>query len=276
MKNSSAFNGDAFTFFKRVCKKKKDQNLKNRLLVLDPNLKVLYDQYDQHFVANSLQLMNPHGYIDPDAADLKQLYKYDSATLAQLRTYLTTSPFGRIVKCQNCTINDVNTFDHLVPQTEFVEFNVHPKNLFCSCGECNGHKGSIWRNGTIRTSLNLYLDQLPSEQYLFVNADVSNTTIDVEFRLENVNGIDPQIFSLIEEHYRRLELCRRFRESSDTPITSLKASLEPMKVLHNPALAKSIALESVRLESLAYGRNFWQSILKHELLNSDDFMIDYE
>lgn len=275
MKNSSAYSGDAFAFFKQVCRRKRDQPLKNRLALMDPNIQLLYNQYDLAFAANSLEDMIQHGYVDPNKADLETLYNYDSQALSRLRTELTTTPFGRIVKCQNCTINDAHTFDHLVPKTEFVEFNVHPKNLFCSCGDCNSRKGSIWRNGGVRTSLNLYIDQLPNLQYLFVTADVSNTTIDVEFRVENPNGIDPQLFALIEEHYQRLDLCRRFRESSNTPITSLKSNLEPMRILGNPVLARNLALESVRLERLSYGHNFWQSVLKYELLISDDFMIDF-
>ena len=276
MKNSSPYSGDAFSFFKQVCSRKRDQPLKDRLALMDPNIQLFYNQYDMAYMANSLEDLSPHGYIDPQKEDLETLYDYDSQTLSRLRTELTTTPFGRIVKCQNCTINDANTFDHLIPKTEFVEFNVHPRNLFCSCGDCNSRKGSIWRNGGVRTTLNLYIDQIPNVQYLFVNTEISNTTIDIEFKVENNNGINPQLFALIEEHYRRLDLCRRFRESSETPITSLKNTLKPMLKLNNPLLARNLALESVHLERLSYGFNFWQSVLKHNLLMSDDFMIDFE
>jgi hypothetical protein len=276
MKNSSAYSGDAFAFFKKVCQKKRSLELKNRLLTLDSSIIELFDQYEQCFADNTVELLTAHGYNDPPKADLTELYNYDSQTLSRLKTLLTTSPEGRIVKCQNCTINDVNTFDHLVPQGEFPEFIVHPKNLFCSCGDCNSRKSSIWRNADRRTTLNLYLDQLPNIQYLFARTEVSNTNIEVAFTLQNVNGVDNNLFSLIKEHYTRLDLFRRFEDGADSIITSFKTTLVPLKLLNDPTLARNIAFESIRLERLAFGFNYWQSVLKHELLTNDDFMIDYE
>lgn len=158
MKNSKKFEGNAFDFYKKVCSKKHSQELKNRLLAMDEDIGALYNSYDHHFNNNSLEQMVSNGYSNQEKEDLEELYDYGCATLQSLKDELTTTENGRVVKCQNCTINDVNTFDHIVPQNEFTEFIIHPKNLFCSCGDCNSRKGKIWRKDGNRTTLNLYLD----------------------------------------------------------------------------------------------------------------------
>ena len=125
------------------------------------------------------------------------------------------------MKCQSCTINDGSTFDHIVPQGEFAEFIVHPKNLINQCGDCNPRKNASWRISGKRTTLNLYLDQLPDVQYLFVTADVGNLAIETNFYLENQHGIDPDLFELISKPYQRLDLFRRFSDAADSVISSL-------------------------------------------------------
>jgi hypothetical protein len=277
MKNSKHFVGDAFAFYKKVCSKKQDAGLIARLLAMDPQIALVFAAYDQNFLTNSLEILNAHGYIDPEKADLKELYDYDSATLQQLKTLLTTSDTGRIIKCQNCTINDVNTYDHLVPQGDFSEFIVHPRNLLCCCGDCNSRKSSRWRNAAgQRTTLNLYLDNLPAIQYLFVTADIGNLAVETTYYLDNRNGIDAGLFSLIQNHYTRLNLFKRFSDGTDTVISSLKNILEPLRDFHDLAESKQIILQSIQKDQIAFGKNYWQSVLKLELLESDDFMIDYE
>ncbi|WP_345947706.1 hypothetical protein ABDD95_12690 [Mucilaginibacter sp. PAMB04274] len=276
MKNSNPYLGDAFAFYKKVCAKKQDAALKARLLAMDVNIQAFYQDYDQHFAGNVLEQMAPAGYVDLQRADLHELYDFKSAALKKLNADLSTTETGRVIKCQQCTINDVHTFDHIVPQGEFAEFVVHPKNLIGSCSDCNARKSHVWRNAGRRTSLNLYLDILPDVQYLYVRADVGNRSINTEYYLENRNGVDPALFALLEEHYRRLNLFQRFADGSDTVISSLRNILEPMHVLGDPALVRQIVEGSVSRDKKAFGHNYWQSVLKMALLDDEDFMIDFQ
>lgn len=277
MKNSRPYNGDAFRFYKSVCSSKQDAAMNARLLGMDANIRKLYAEYDRHFNANSLELLNANGYINQEKLDLGSLYDYKSAKIAALRDELTTTPTGRVMKCQNCTINDISTLDHMVPQGEFVEFNVHPRNLMCCCADCNPRRSNVWRRGGRRTTLNLYLDTLPEVQYLFVTVDVGNHAIETSFELINAgNLIDAELFALLLAHYQRLDLYRRFSAGADTVITSLKTTLEPLREFADLATARALALQFVAKERIAFGTNYWQSILKKELLNSDDFMVDFQ
>jgi hypothetical protein len=276
MKNVNAFEGDAFSFYKTVCSKKQDVALVARLAAMDADIQALYNTYDHHFQGNMLETLDPNGYNHGPKADLVALYDYGSATMTALRNQLNTTPHGRVVKCQSCTINSGSTFDHIVPQGEFAEFIVHPRNLIGQCADCNPRKNANWRLGGKRTTLNLYLDALPQVQYLFVTADVGNDAIETEFYLDNRNGVNADLFELISNHYQRLDLFRRFSDEADSVITSLRNIMDPLKLLGDVAQSKAIVLESITREQNAFGHNYWQSILKLELINSEDFMIDYE
>lgn len=101
--------------------------------------------------------------------------------------------------------------------------------------------------------------------------------IETNFFLRNVNDtVDARLFKLLESHYGRLGLFRRFSDGADTVISSLRNIMEPLKMLHNISLAKQIGFDYVKREREAFGYNYWQSILRLELLNNEDFMIDYE
>lgn len=280
MKNVDPYTLNAFTFYKEVCRKKRnpdtDLNYKARLLGLDANINNTFNLYDAAFAANTLENLNPFGYIDPDKSDLHKLYKYDSATLQMLKTTVTTTSNGRKVQCQNCTMNEVNSLDHFIPKEQFPEFSVNPKNLFPCCSRCNSYKGDKWRDTGVRTSLNLYIDELPDVQYLFVNAEIGNNYIETEFYLDNRQGIDADLFTLISNHYTDLHLLERFSEGADDVITSFKNILnsarDNLSLLDTRNLAKSI-LEKDRI---AFGFNYWQSVLKNELIDNDDFLIDFD
>lgn len=280
MQNINPFNDNSFAFYKEICEKKRnpitDQFYKNRLLLLDANVSLLFDQYDNSFVGNILGNSITHGYINQDKEDLQKLYKFNSATLQKLKNILTTSNSGRKVQCQNCTLNEVNSFDHLLPKEEFPEFSVHPKNLFPCCSKCNSYKGQVWRNNNVRTSLNLYLDVLPNIQYLFTNLEIGNNYIETTFYLENRNNVNPDLFELIKSHYNEFHLFERFSEGADDVITSFKNIIEPSRNLLSLEETKALSKNIIEKEKVAFGYNYWQSVLKDELTNSDDFWIDYE
>jgi hypothetical protein len=280
MKNVNPYTADAFTFHKQVCEIKRtlanDLTYKARLASLDANIQLLYNAYDGTFAANVLQTMNPHGYIDPQKADLHRLYKYNSAMLQKLKNEITTTTSGRKVQCQNCTMNEANSLDHLVPKEEFPEFSVNPKNLFPCCSKCNSYKGKNWRSEGVRTSLNLYIDQLPVEQYLFVNTKIGNNVIETEFYLNNPNGVNADLFALITSHYKELYLLKRFSESADDVITSFRAVLESARDKLSLANTRELARNFIAKERIAFGYNYWQSILKSSLIEDNDFLVNFE
>lgn len=277
MLNLKHYSENAADFLTEVIKGKrsspKDPDYKTRIDALAAGLKSHFTTYDTSFAADSLQLLSPVGYAGTDKSDIIALYSYHSAIMQKLKLGVTTIELKRVVSsCQNCTIGEINSFDHTVPQTEFPEFVVHPKNLFPSCSRCNSHKSKIWREKGNRLFLNLYIDKLPSLQYLFITINVKPGDIEASFSVSNPNGISKPLFDRISYHYEKLYLCARFSENIDKVVTPLKhcisSSLQSLTIEE----AVDVAIETSNRNRKSFGFNYWKSLLELELLSSSVFL----
>lgn len=271
MNNYKYFIGNSFEFYNKVLSQKRDNLAKTILSGMANEIEILYKLYDVNFDNNSLVALKKGNFSEDIRVHLKNLYKYSAKTFVDLRTELTTTKSGRMVVCQYCTLSKVNTFDHFIPKGEFAEFSVHPKNLLCCCSECNSKKNNKWRDNGKALFLNLYKDILPVQQYLFVR--ITNIkTIEVEFYLENKCEIDVDLFNRIEMHYKCLELFERFSESSDGVISCFLSDLKAFDEFPLGIKSKEIVKNQIESERKARGTNYWESILKLALLDSEDFM----
>jgi hypothetical protein len=272
MRNIKPHAGNSFDFYKKVLKSKRDKDLKIFLAPYAGDIEKLYQIYDDNFNSDSLALLKSRGFSEDECTNLKELYKYSAKAFVDLRTELTTTENGREVHCQYCTLGITNTFDHFVPQEEFAEFTIHPRNLHCCCSQCNSKKSNFWRDNDKTLFLNLYKDILPEDQYLFAIIKVDDKAVTVEFKLENNTSIDTDMFALIETHYNKMNLFERFIEVSDGVISrflsDLKAFDEPILSVNSLKVVK----KQIESERNAMGRNYWQSILKLALLECEDFM----
>lgn len=277
MKNLNPFNNDTNIYFDNVIKSKNksknDETYKDRLELLKPNIKVKFKSFDDKHTDNKLASLVAHGYVDQEKDDLLKLYKYDNKIFQKLKTDVTTTKNNRIINtCQNCTINEINSFDHIIPKDEFPEYSVNPKNLFPSCTKCNGHKSTIWRLDDKPIFLNLYLDSLPKVQYLFCEPLIKNEVITVNFVVENRHDIDDGLFTLISNHYSRLFLPQRFRENSHDTIYELSKEIKKYKdKVSREELIQTIK-DSIIDDREYYGYNFWKSIIVEALINSEEYL----
>lgn len=277
MKNLKPYTECSNTFLDNVLNSKKnstkDPNYKNRVEILKPNVKNKFTTYDAEHKDNNLASLTAHGYSGQDKADLLKLYKYDNSVIQKLNEKVTTLEGDRILNtCQNCTINEINSLDHIVPKDEFPEFSVNPRNLFPSCTKCNGHKNVIWRENNKSLFLNLYLDDLPEEQYLFCNPTFDDDKITLQFTVENRFNIEQSLFELIYNHYTRLHLPKRFKKNSHDTIYELNKEIKKYKdKIDKEELIKTIK-EDVLEEKKYYGFNYWKSIIKETLINDATYL----
>ena len=120
--------------------------------------------------------------------------------------------------------------------------------------------------------LNLYLDLLPVEQYLFVKLTIDEDVVTTTFYLQNNGDIVDEIFKIIENHYNRLHLLERFNASVNEIITSLENTITsfigklPMEDI------KKAIIEKSNRDRIAFGYNYWKSILEIELMNNVEYM----
>lgn len=277
MKNLKPYKECSSTFLDHVLKaknnSKKDPDYKKRVEILKPNVKNKYSAFEIENTANNLASLTAHGYVGQDKIDLLKLYKYDNSVLQKLNEEVTTLEGNRLINtCQNCTINEINSLDHIVPKDEFPEFSVNPRNLFPSCSKCNGHKSFIWRENHRSVFLNLYLDNLPEEQYLFCNPTFEEDKITLKFTVENRFNIEQNLFDLIFNHYSRLHLPKRFRKNSHDTIYELNKEINKYKdKISKEELIKTIK-EDIIEEKIYYGFNYWKAIIKETLINNKDYL----
>lgn len=277
MLNLTHHNDNAIDFLENVIARRRpstnDPDYIARVRVLQPGVNPHFTNYDTLFGADNLQSLTPAGYLNQDKEDLLELYKYKSAIMQRLKSGVTTVAIQRIIStCQNCTISEVNSFDHSIPKNEFPEFSVHPKNLFPSCTRCNGHKSVIWRNNGSRLFLNLYLDQLPNTPYLFVAVTINGLDIDVTFTVNNPHNINTALYNKIKYHFDHLLLCKRFKENIDSVVTPLISAISASRRYLTMAEAVQIAMDTSNKNRTAFGFNYWKSVLEQELLANAQFL----
>lgn len=277
MKNIDYSKTDCFNFHKEAVNSKKivksDPDLKLRLIEFDHDIKDLFSNYKNNFDKNCLEKTISKGYLGLKKDDLLGLYRFQSKLIQSLKTEITTTHTNRIINtCPNCTLSEINSFDHILPKEEFSEFIVNPLNLFPSCTICNSYKGKIWNENGKRIYLNLYLDKLPELQYLFVKIDYKNKTFGLNFYLENRYGLDIELFSLIESHYSKLRLLQRFADNSDKVITPLQNQIKPYLKLLDIDEIKTMSIQTSNLNRKIFGFNYWESILELNLIDNADFI----
>lgn len=277
MKNLEAYEQDAFEFHKIVIhgkrNSKSDPNYNALVSSLNGKVEQQFKEFDKQFRANKLEDLDSVHFSPKERDALHKLYSYRSKIFQKLKIELTTDSENRIINtCQNCTIGEVGSFDHFIPKDEFAEFVVNPRNLVPSCTKCNGYKNTIWRQNNRRLFLNLYLDRLPKEQYLFVNINSTGNTLDLEYYIENKNNIDPSLFCLIDNHYNRLRLFQRFKENSGLVVSELENLIRANSKHLSIDKIREVVLEYCRENQKLVGHNYWKLILKKQLINNADFI----
>ena len=280
MKNLNLFNGNTHDFLDEIINSKnyshKDPTYKQRVNLLVPNVKICYNSYDMANNTNNHISLVAHGYITPNKEDLIKLYNPKAKKLVTFKNNATTILDNRASNvCQYCTINSANTLDHIVPKSDFSEFAVNPKNLLPACSECNGYKLDRFKINNDRLFLNLYTDVLPTVQYLFADIQITSGVVEADYRLSNVNNINAQLFEIIESHYEKLHLFRRFKSKSNTIISEMTNSINSSIGRVSKQTFLDMTFDKINRDKLLHGGNHYKLILEEALLNNAYYLNMY-
>jgi len=274
MRNLKPYSGDGFSFYESALAAKDSDGLRLRLGAIAGQLKTSYKNYADRFDKNNLEALVADGIFTAHKADLLSLYSYQFSVIKALRLEIQREqPQAIRYTCQHCTLTSNESLDHFVPKDEFPEFAMNPLNLLPCCIKCNQHKSHVWRKSGNRKALNLYLDVLPAEQYLFVDVTFDQYgDMDFEFYLEKPKSVTADLFALIEFHFDSLNLFTRMREKAIPVISELQNSINSrLGNLSYPEIAQEIK-DAAAANKLAFGQNYWKSIVEIELLDSSPFL----
>lgn len=277
MRNLNSFIGDSKEFLDEVIKSKKnsskDPYYKNRIEILTPNIKLLFNSYNQAYQTKSYVNLSPFGYLNQEKIDLLKLYTSKNSQLVKLKNTITTIFDNRAMNtCQYCSIAPVGSLDHIIPKDDFPEYAVNPKNLLPACSTCNSHKGNRWIENNKPIFLNLYTDILPKKQYLFVELTITPENIQTRFILKNINNIDAILFQILESHYYNLNLPDRFMKESHKIISELSNLIKGSQNLLSKDDLIKIVNKKIIEDKITFGYNYYKSILEEALINNKKFL----
>jgi len=274
MKNLNPYPNPSRQVYRTAVDRKEDINLRARLNAIEPAIENQYDIYDDHFAVDTLGLLNHNPVFTPHRADIHSLYDYNSLTLREVKLEIEArqSPAVRYT-CQYCTLTRNESFDHYLPKEEFPEYALHTNNLVPCCKTCNGYKSFVWRAEDSRLFINHYIDILPQTQYLFVEVmREENDELNFRFYLDNIGGIAADIYARIHTHFTRLRLLERMRMSAVNNISELENTILSNLVHLSLAEAIDTVISTADRNRLAYGANYWKSILEGTLVQNDFFL----
>ncbi|PKQ69039.1 hypothetical protein BZG01_01670 [Labilibaculum manganireducens] len=273
MKNLKSYPHNSIDVHLNAVKRKNASDSKENLIHIENNVRKDYLDYDVHFSENDIENIPKRQFYIPFKLDLQSLYNFQSKTIIDVRGHIEKLQERTIrYTCQNCTINSANTLDHVLPQGEFPEFIVNPKNLFPCCSQCNSYKNKYLESNGIKLFLNLYLDNLPNEQYLFVKFEFDdNNEIDFEYFLFNKYEINVDTFALIKSHFEKLYLLERMRLKANEDYSEIEnLILCGLNKLSIDFIFDEIK-QNIINDQKAYGFNHWKCVLKLALINDDRF-----
>ena len=277
MKKIQAPNINCFDEFEKI-RKSKRKPICDRLRILQPIIAQRYIEYDAYFASNSLHSLTTKTYSDEAVNDLLICYTSKTEALYQLKTAIKKNKFDEgSFKCSYCDLNEDYTFDHYLPKSIFPEFSVKALNLIPCCSRCNELKQNYWLDSTTqnRGIINVYIDSMPKVQYLFVELvyDQSKNLFTANLSLKNVNGIDPALFSMIELHFAKLELAKRYSSMFGEvfgQVVSIVTTYWTNQL--SPKLIKTALEQYSDSQKQQRGQNFYEAIIYDALANNSDFL----
>jgi hypothetical protein len=275
MRKNKHYNSDSFNFFKDVRSTKRhsrtDPNYKTRLNGYDDIVSPRYNDYDNAFTANNLTSLSVIELSNQASSDLEKMYSFSNSKIQALKDYLLTNEEGRTHNtCLNCGMNEANTFDHFLPKGEFPHFSIHPKNLVPSCSNCNSKKSINWQSGDSSLFINFYLDDIPDIQFLFCDVISTPQSFKVNFLIQNTNGINPNLYSVIESHFNRLKICSRLNKFCNNTISEFVNDYLPYKDGRLNEFITQVNNSLVHHND-SFGINYWKNVLKSSLISSPIF-----
>ena len=269
---------DSWNFHTNAINRLDDGPRKTLLASMEAEIHSQYDNYVDKFQSNTLEQLQSIDlqetiHVHPKKDALQYQYSFKKIVFADLFKQLSSDDEGRqSILCPNCQAEPSHTLDHCIPKGEFPEYSDHPLNLMLCCQDCNGRKSSTWRQGGKRTQLNLYLDDIPDIQYLFVNVSMVDGLPFAEFEIHQTAGISDELYEKIKGHYGKpLELCKvKYVTKTYDALSNLRTELRPAYEKLPPDEAKASLMETVRAWQIKYGRNYWLALLLEACANKPD------
>ncbi|GAB2731435.1 HNH endonuclease [Comamonas sediminis] len=170
-------------------------------------------------------------------------------------------------KCPYCGLSQVATLDHVLSKSRYPVFSTLPDNLVPTCGECNHSKGG--GVATVEnTGLHPYFEPADLSTTSWLHATAQDTMpVVVSFFLDIPDVLPPPIRQKITNHFRDLELARRYSVEAASELASIQ---EVFRLLPGPA-ARHAYLQNLATAESRLNMNSWKAATYRALEDADWF-----
>lgn len=274
MKKVKYYADNALDFHRSVLKAKKnspeDRDYKERMEKREGISREQFEDYDVRFKDDTLEGMPKKVLTSGEKDDFLSLYRYSDVSYQNLVEELSKDENGHIYPyCPLCDIGEYHSLDHILPKGEFPVLCDHPRNLIRCCTTCNGYKSEIWLEEGKRKYLDLYVDEVPNVQMLFVTLGLDEDVATYKYFVSDVNNPNADLYRMYKNTFEKLHLEERYLIQSDEEISNIIDDLKPIIEEFAPTdeqLIKQIRSSAVSQQK-RHGVNYWRSILKLAICN---------
>ena len=238
-------------------------------------VEIAYRYYERAMDNQKLGLLTSSTVLSRIKQPLLGLYSSRCKLVKDFRTwYFNNNSQTYYNVCPYCTINSANTTEHILPKELYPEYAVNVFNLIPACSECNSFKGEdiVDNNGNIFT-INFYTNTLPDIRYLFARVTSIAGGVQFEYYLDNRNGVDANLYALIERHFQRFHLIDRYFFKAVQELSNIENYFKSEGITcdadYNKAANKLI--NKTDLDATVYGRNHWKIVMYYDAATSPVF-----
>ena len=271
MKKRNKYSKNAYKFHRYVLLRKRNDS-KDIVGKIECKLRRRFGLYKRLLNEDKLEELTHLRLTEERRKALKDLYSYDSKAFCELRIELTTDENNRISNlCPNCLLEIAGTLDHIIPQTPFPEYSTNPYNLLPCCSTCNSKKNDDWINNGRRCIIDFYIDDIPDSQFLYACPKIVNEKLNISYEIHFPHNYNATLKERIENHFRKLDLLKRYRENSDDKINELASDIKAAERygLNDNNIKGMIKMKANEMQD-KYGINYWVSILNTTCVDDEN------
>ncbi|MCY0990457.1 hypothetical protein OV203_25170 [Nannocystis sp. ILAH1] len=220
MRRLRPYGGDPWQSFLDICGASTHQRRRPRLAEVRA---VIEDRYQDYLNLNGdfLRIAAYSDFSKEQSDALKKCYETEAPALKLLKEAIRQlqDPSVRGV-CQNCGLNEPNTFDHYIPKDEFPEFAIHPHNIVPCCQQCNDlRRRKPWRDEHGCRTFHFYFDDVEVSERHLVARIIRDGNHEPRMLFECSSSPEaPGFGGRYSRHAETLQLPRRLEERAPTEL----------------------------------------------------------
>ena len=114
---------------------------------------------------------------------------------------------------------------------------------------------------------------MPDKRYLFANITPNGVRVQLKYYLHNKDGIDKNLYALIERHFQRFHLIDRYFFKAIQELSNIENYFKSEEITCEADYDKvaSKLITKTDYDANEYGRNHWRIVMQYDAATSPIF-----